>query len=274
MRKSVLDDPPRRKDTAFGSVMTKTVAIIQSNYLPWRGYFDIIRRCDLFIIGDTVQYTTRDWRNRNSIKTPTGKRWITIPVHNAPQTTTMIADVQVADAGWTTRHTDILRQNYREAAAFRQVSPWLFGLLEELRDEAFLSRINIRLLREIAARLGISTPIRYSTEFVSREEQHALDKNRRTLAVCRAAGATCYLSGPAARNYLDEELLGTHGVDVAWMSYGDYPPYPQLWGPFEPNVSIVDLLFNVGDRAHDYIVPLDASGKSPHLERGIASAGP
>lgn len=270
---TVPDAPLQRQETEFGPDMTKTVAIIQSNYLPWRGYFDIIRRCDVFVVGDTVQYTTRDWRNRNSIKTPKGKRWITIPVHNAPQATTMIDDVQVVDPRWATRHVDILRQNYRKADAYKQVSPWLFELLESVQDEMSLSRINFRLLKEIAARLGIATPIIYSTELVSREEQHVLDKNKRTLAVCRAAGATCYLSGPAARNYLDEELLGAHGIDVAWMTYDDYPPYPQLWGPYEPNVSIVDLLLNVGDRAYEYLTPLPGR-ESRDLERETAAARP
>jgi hypothetical protein len=239
--------------------MKKTVAIIQSNYLPWRGYFDIIRRCDVFIIGDTVQYTTRDWRNRNSIKTAAGKRWLTIPVHSTPQASTMIDEVRVVDSRWAVRHIDILRCNYRKAAAFREVSPWLFEILESAAGEELLSRINARLLIGIAERLGITTPISRSTDFIPRDVQNALDKNMRTLAVCRAAGANCYLSGPAARNYLDEELFRSHGIDVAWMSYENYPPYPQLWGDFEPNVSIVDLLLNTGAGASFYLSPLSPS---------------
>jgi hypothetical protein len=240
--------------------MAKTIAIVQSNYIPWRGYFDIIRRCDLFIIGDTVQYTTRDWRNRNSIKTPSGKRWLTIPVHNTPQSTTMIDEVAVVDPHWPARHIDILRQNYRKAASYRETSPWLFELMQSLTGEQMLSRINTRLLVGIAERLGITTPILHSTHFVSREKQRAFDKNRRTLEVCRAAGATCYISGPSAKVYLDEQLLGAHGIDVAWMSYEGYPPYPQLWGAFEPNVSIVDLLLNTGARAREYFPALDERG--------------
>jgi hypothetical protein len=261
--------------------MKKTVAIIQSNYLPWRGYFDIIRHCDVFIIGDTVQYTTRDWRNRNSIKTASGKRWLTIPVHNTPQASTMIDEVCVADPRWVARHIDILRQNYRKAAAFREVSPWLFELLESLGEEELLSRINTRLLIGVAERLGITTPISRSTDFIPRDVQGALDKNMRTLAVCRAAGANRYLSGPAARSYIDEELFRSHGIDVAWMSYENYPPYPQLWGDFEPNVSIVDLLLNTGAAAGSYVPPIAepgpdepgcGSGQSRDGDRAMAAA--
>jgi len=255
--------------------MTKTVAIVQSNYIPWRGYFDIMRRCDLFIVGDTVQYTTRDWRNRNSIKTELGKRWLTIPVRNMPQATTMIDEVQVVNKGWVTSHIDILRYNYRKAAAYREVSPWLFELLECAGEETFLSRINTRLLIGIAERLGISTPIVHSTEFVSRDRQNAIDKNLRTMEVCHAAGATCYLSGPAAKVYLNEELLAANGIDVAWMSYDNYPPYPQLWSAFEPNLSIVDLLLNTGTRAREYLPPLAERGRySPAPQSATAAVRP
>jgi len=245
--------------------MSKTVAIVQSNYIPWRGYFDIIRSCDLFVIGDTVQYTTRDWRNRNSIKTASGKRWLTIPVRNMPQATTMIDEVQVADPEWVTSHIDIIRQSYRKAAAFNAVSAWLFELLESVRDERSLTCINTRLLVAISERLGITTPIVGSTDLVPRDRQTAIDKNLRTMEVCRAAGATCYLSGPAARAYLDEALLGANGIDVAWMSYERYRDYPQLWGAFDPNVSIVDLLLNTGDQARDFLVPGGEAAESCRL---------
>ncbi len=241
--------------------MAKTVVILQSNYIPWRGYFDIMRRADLFVVGDTVQYTKRDWRNRNSIKTPSGKLWLTVPVQNAPRATTMIDEVQVVDPSWPAKHIDILHYNYRKAAAFAETSPWLFALMESVTDEPMLSRINTRLLIGIAARLGITTPIVHSSEILPRDTLNALDKNARTLAICQAVGATCYLSGPAAKAYLDEGLLGGLGIEVAWMNYEGYPVYPQLWGDFEPNVSIVDLLLNTGARASSYFPALAECGR-------------
>ncbi len=251
--------------------MAKTVAILQSNYIPWRGYFDIMRRCDLFIVSDTVQYTKRDWRNRNSIKTPKGKLWLTIPVHNTPRSTTRIDEVQVADPHWPARHIETLQYNYRKAAAYAEVSPWLFALMQSLAGEQLLSRINTRLLVGIAEHLGIVTPIVQSSDVFPRDTLNALDKNARPLALCRAVGASCYLSGPAAKAYLDEQLLGAHGIDVAWMSYKGYPAYPQLWGDFEPNVSIVDLLLNTGARARDYFPSLRGrQGQVPHAQTAVA----
>jgi len=240
--------------------MAKTVAILQSNYLPWRGYFDLMRRCDLFILGDTVQYTKRDWRNRNIIKTPSGSLWLTIPVWHTPRATTAIDEVQVSDPGWASKHIDILRYNYRRAAAYEEASPWLFELLQSVAEETLLTRVNTRLLCGIALRLGITTDIVHSSQIIPRQKLDELNRNSRAVELCRAVGATCYLSGPAAKDYLDEPLFQDHGIDVAWMSYEGYPDYPQLWGSFEPKVSIVDLLLNMGQSASAYLLPVPDTG--------------
>ncbi len=138
----------------------------------------------------------------------------------------------VVNIRWATKHIMALKSCYGRAAAYKEISPWLFELLESLKAEQFLSRINFRLLKEIAARLHIATPIIEASELGTAPELRDLDKNMRTLAICQAAGATCYLSGPAAKSYLDEPVFNAHGIDVAWMSYEGYPVYPQLWGAF------------------------------------------
>jgi WbqC-like protein family len=254
--------------------MTKTVAILQSNYVPWRGYFDLMSRCDVFIIGDVVQYTRRDWRNRNIIKTPSGPLWLTIPVKESPRSTTAIDEVRVARPRWASDHIRTLTHTYSKARAYRRVSPWLFELLETTaQEEELLSRINERILRAVAKRLGITTRIVQSSDVIARDSLTAIDKNARTLALCQEVGATCYLSGPAAKVYLDVADLNAHGIDVAWMTYDGYRDYPQLWGDFLPQVSIVDLLLNTGDEAAGYLVQASAAKEETAAARRANDRG-
>jgi hypothetical protein len=232
--------------------MTKTVVILQSNYLPWRGYFDLMRRADLFVVLDVVQFTKNDWRNRNIIKTPSGPQWLTIPVRHSLGEATTIDRATVADTRWAAKHSKSLKQCYSRAAAYDETAPWLLGLIESLAEETQLSAINVRLLAAIAERLGIGTPIVQCTDLLSRDDIVGAEPSQRLVDLCRAAGATRYLSGPAAQAYLNVELFSAHGMAVDWMSYADYPAYPQLWGAFDPKVSIVDLLFNTGAAAATY----------------------
>jgi hypothetical protein len=227
----------------------KAVAIVQSNYLPWRGYFDLIRRSDEFILLDTVQYTRRDWRNRNIIKTPDGPQWITVPVEVKGKYHAAIDEIRVADPGFAIKHVRAIETNYRKAAAFEQVAPWLFSLLLEASEVPVLSRLNERLLMGIAQKLAITTPIRRCTDLLEREAMELMEPTARLVALCKAAGASEYLSGPNARGYLDESRFETAGIRVVWMDYSGYSEYPQLWGPFVPAVSIVDPLLNTGMRA-------------------------
>jgi WbqC-like protein family len=236
--------------------MTKTVVILQSNYLPWRGYFDLLRRADLFVVLDVVQFTKNDWRNRNIIKTPSGPQWLTIPVRHSLGEATTIDRATVADTRWAAKHIKSLKQCYSRAAAYDETASWLFGLIERLAVETQLSVINVQLLAAIAAQFGIRTPIIQCTDLLHRDLIVGAEPSQRLVDLCRAAGATHYLSGPAAQSYLNTGLFSAHGIAVDWMSYAGYPPYPQLWGAFDPKVSIVDLLFNTGSEAATYIPSL------------------
>lgn len=235
------------------ALRNRTIAIVQSNYLPWRGYFDLIRTVDEFILFDSVQYTRRDWRNRNIIKTPRGPQWITIPVEVKGKFLQAIDETRIADTKWAERHIHMIENNYRRAGAFEQTAPWLFAALRESAGERLLTRVNERLLTAICARLGIATPMRRCTDLIDPSEMAEMEPSVRLLALCRAAGAQRYLSGPTARSYLDESLFGASGIQLAWMDYTEYPEYPQLWGSFEPRVSIVDLMLNVGDQASNFL---------------------
>jgi WbqC-like protein family len=234
----------------------KSVAIVQSNYIPWKGYFDLIGLADEFILLDDVQYTTRDWRNRNRVKTKHGLKWLTIPVADAGRR--RIDEVYIADPGWASLHWETLLHSYSRAPHFRRyaarVEEWYANALQRRR----LSAINRHFIEEICKLLEIDTPITSSTDYgVSGSS------TSRLVALCRAAGATRYLSGPKARAYLDEAVFDAEGVEVVWMSYEGYPEYPQLHAPFEHGVTVLDMIFNVGPDARAYMkTPIAAESRS------------
>lgn len=231
----------------------RTAVIVQSNYIPWRGYFDLIRRADVFIVLDIVQYTKNDWRNRNRIKTRTGPAWLTVPVRHSLGAGTPIDAVEAQDPRWAVKHLKSLQQNYSRAACFDAAKAWLFPLFESLSGQPNLSAINTTLIGAIAARMGIATPIVACSELAPRADLLAQSATARLITLCQRAGATRYLSGPAARDYLDVALFDAAGIAVEWMRYDGYPEYPQLFGAFDPRLSVVDLVMNTGDRAGDYL---------------------
>lgn len=221
------------------------VGIIQSNYLPWRGYFDFIASVDLFVVHDDLQYTKGDWRNRNRIKTPQGSRWITVPVHYT-HTGQRICDTVIdRSTDWAGFHRRLLRQNYAGTPGLERIEA-LLAPLDDANLET-LSALNLRLIRNICDELGIGTPIVLSSEFAVQGR-----KTERLIEILRATGATTYLSGPAADAYLDRNLLHEANVALEYKSY-DYPPYDQPWPPFDPAVSIVDLIACTGSSARDYL---------------------
>jgi hypothetical protein len=222
--------------------MGKRVAIVQSCYIPWKGYFDLINGVEEFILLDDVQYSRASWRNRNKIKTPDGTAWLTIPVRVKNRYHQKIQDVVVSDRSWPDRHWKTICRNYAKAPYFQDLRSALQDLYEESREETHLSRINFRFLRGIAGLLGIKTRITWSTDYGSVE-----GRTERLVHLCAQAGASEYLSGPAARAYLDEILFQKRGVHVSWMDYGGYPEYDQRFSPpFIHEVSIIDLILNEG----------------------------
>jgi hypothetical protein len=221
----------------------KRVAIVQSNYIPWKGYFDLVASVDELVLYDDVQYTRRDWRNRNRIKTAHGLRWLTIPVATRGRYEQRIDETEVSDPDWASGHWSTIKHSYARAPCFEAFGQTLEDLYLGTED-ALLSRINERFLRAICGLLGIDTPI-------TRSEGHAASAGRtgRLVALCQRAGATQYVSGPAAKDYLEEEQFADAGIAVSYFDYAGYPEYPQLYPPFEHRVSIVDLLLHTGAKA-------------------------
>jgi hypothetical protein len=231
-------------------VTGKRVAVVQSNYIPWKGYFDLIRGVDEFILFDDVQYTRRDWRNRNLIKSPRGPAWLSIPVNTKGRYLDAIKDITIGDPGWARKHWSTLVANYSRAACFGQFQQRFEELYLGCREER-LSAVNRRLIEAVCELLGITTRLSYSMDYSF--DRYEADKNTRLLQLCQRAGATSYLSGPTARGYLDEELFARAGVAVEFIDYSSYREYPQLYPPFEHRVSALDLLFNTGAEAPRYL---------------------
>lgn len=218
------------------------VFITQSNYIPWKGYFDAINQADVFVVYDEMQYTKNDWRNRNQIKTPNGVQWLTIPVKKTALSQ-KISETEVADQLWRKKHWKTIAQNYSRAPFFNEISP-LFEKCYLESEETMLSAINLSFIRAVNAVLGIDTKIVSSADFNLEAE-----RTQKLVNICRELHAKTYLSGPAARNYLNEDLFNEAGIAVEWLDYSGYPEYPQLFGEFTHGVSVLDLLFNMGPKA-------------------------
>jgi hypothetical protein len=224
--------------------------ITQSNYIPWKGYFDAIRAVDWVVLYDDVQFTRRDWRNRNRIKTPQGVQWLTIPVEVKGKFFQKINETRISDPGWANRHWRTLELNYRRAPFF----DWCEGAIRPLYDQAempLLSDINFYFLQELTRLLGIEVAFLKSGEF-----QPDADRNERLVQICLELGASVYYTGPSAKAYLDESVFGARGIEVRYFDFSGYPEYPQLFNGFDHHVSILDLMFNVGSRATDYMKDL------------------
>lgn len=221
------------------------VGVIQSNYLPWRGYFDFIDEVDVFIVYDDVQFSKGGWRNRNQIKTPQGLRWMTVPVRHR-RLAQLVCETDVDySRNWQRDHLNLVA-THLEPAEFATDA---LDLLEAAYDTRHptLSEVNVALIRSVCRYMGIGTPLRSSAEF---QLQGA--KTERLIQLLTAIGATTYVSGPSAKAYLDESLFLQAGIRLEYKSYV-YPEYPQLWGPFEGNVSVIDLIANCGPAARNFI---------------------
>ncbi|MDB6171454.1 MAG: WbqC-like family protein [Chthoniobacteraceae bacterium] len=224
----------------------KVVAVLQSNYIPWKGYFDMINRVDEFILYDDMQYTRRDWRNRNKIKTAQGLQWLTIPVEQF-SFTQRINETRVSELAWGEKHWRTLSLVYAKAPFFTFYKDALEPLYREPKSN-YLSRINHAFLCTICGLLGIKTKISWSSDYQLTE-----GKTERLANLALAANATEYLSGPAARDYIEPAVFEQLGLKLSWMDYSGYPDYPQRHGPFEHGVSVLDLLFNTGPDAPRYM---------------------
>lgn len=219
-----------------------TVVVLQPGYLPWLGFFDQLRRADVFVYYDDVPYDKHGWRNRNRIKTQQGPLWLTVPVRHSGMVSPRIMDMQIdGRTPWARKHVESIRQAYARAPFLDKYLPPLEALLQ--RPWESLVELDVACAALMADWLGVRRRI---------ERSSALGitgtRSERLVNICRHFNASHYISGDAARTYLDESLFDLHGIRVEFQQYV-HPDYPQLHGPFVPYLSALDLLLNCGDDA-------------------------
>ena len=222
--------------------------ILQPSYIPWRGYFDQIRRADLFVFYDDVQYDKHGWRNRNQIKTAQGKQWLTVPVHSSGVTQGVpIKAVKIDQSKpWAKNHLKALTISYSKAPCFKQYLPLLESFYAR-RDE-FIADFTVEITIKLARELGNS-----HTRFMRSSELDGItgEKTERLIQILKRVGATHYISGPSAQDYIETEKFAAADITLEYIRY-DYPEYPQLYPPYDPFVSVLDLLFMQGLDAARY----------------------
>ena len=224
----------------------KFIGIVQSNYIPWKGYFDLINRSDEFVLYDEMQFTRRDWRNRNVITTSNGPLWLTIPVQKKGRFEQKISETLVIDGAWAENHLKSIFQNYARAPYFAALKPFMSTLYSKAADLRRLSEINHLFLSNICELLEIKTKLKWSSDF---QLAGAVDSSDRLARLCKESNANVYISGPSATDYINEADFEKLNVQLRFIDYSKYPTYRQLFGEFTHNVSIIDTLYNCGPEA-------------------------
>lgn len=207
----------------------------------------MIAAVDEFILYDDMQYTKRDWRNRNQIKTPQGVKWLSVPVQVKGKYDQKIRDTEIDDKSWANKHWQTLAQNYRKAPNFKEIAAWLEPLYQD-QDYSHLSNMNRSFIEAICNYLEIDTTISNSWDYPLAD-----GKSERLAELCASAGGTEYISGPAAKDYIDEAVFSERDIKLTWFDYSNYPEYPQLFEEFSHGVTILDLLFNCGRDSAKYM---------------------
>ncbi|MFQ2061915.1 WbqC family protein [Aeromonas veronii] len=236
----------------------KKIAIIQSNYIPWIGYFDILSQVDEFILLDSVQYTTRDWRNRNRILTPHGPMWLTIPVCHTQQSQT-ISSTKVVDNKWSSKHLSIIKTQYKKANYFERYIGEIESWYGQAKEFDYISDINVFFIKKIACILGITTPVVFDNFYLDGDEY--TDATERLACIAERACADAYLSGPAAKKYLDSSYFQKKGIAVAWVTYPEYMKYQQVSPGFIDKMSLIDVLLCAGA---DFFISEIAKGRGQY----------
>jgi hypothetical protein len=219
-----------------------TVVVLQPSYLPWLGFFDQMRRCDVFVYYDDVQFDKHGWRNRNRVKAPAGPVWLTVPVRHHGLQRPRIMDVAIDNrTPWARKHVSTVRQLYARAPYLKRYLPELETLLQGSWER--LVDLDLALAARLGAWLGLERQVVRSSDLGIDGE-----RSERLLRICQHFGATHYLSGDAAQAYLDVELFARHGIAVDWQHF-PHPVYPQQHGEFVGYLSAVDLLLNCGEES-------------------------
>ena len=226
------------------------LAVLQSNYIPWKGYFDLMAAADLFIVYDSVQYTKNDWRNRNILVSKSGPVWLTIPINTAGRADQPINAATIGDPRWARKHWQTASQLLARRPSFHLFEQDWAQWFTEVAEMTHLHDINVYLLRKIADQLHISTPITDDSDYALTQDS----PTGKLVQLCELVGASGYLTGPAGLNYLELDQFRSKGIGVDVIDYGHYPTYPQVSEEFRHGVSVLDLLANTGPEAPDHLL--------------------
>jgi WbqC-like protein len=220
------------------------IAICQPTYLPWLGYFDLLDQVDTFVVLDSVQFEKQSWQQRNRIKTPAGLQWLTVPVVFRGRSEQRIDEVEIRDLEFVHKHLRALELNYRRTQYFYEYFPRVAKILEGCNG-VLLADLNIQFIRWISEILGITTPLVRSSSMRMEGRRSALLVN-----ICNAFEVKEYISPLGSSAYLlaDIELFANKGTEVNFHNYL-HPEYRQLFPPFLPYASVLDLIFNEGPDA-------------------------
>lgn len=227
------------------------VIITQSNYIPWKGYFTTMRKATHFVAYDDMQYTKRDWRNRNMLITPAGAKWLSIPVTVSGKYYQKINETEVNDPNWSKDHWNFIEANYKKAPHFKEYGSFFKELYDNPPSNR-LTEINAAFLKKCIELLEIKIEFLDSRDFVLTG-----DKTEKLVNVCKELKADEYFTGPAAKNYMDESLFTNSGIKVTYYDLQGFPEYKQQWNGFEHGVSILDMFFNLGPDTIKYFNPLE-----------------
>lgn len=230
----------------------KSALILQSNYIPWKGYFHAINKVDVFVMYDDVQYTKNDWRNRNLIKNKSGLQWLTIPVETKHKSCQKINQAKIVPSNWAQKHLLSIKHNYAKASYYKYYIPFFEDLYSNCNFR-YLNDLNRHFLTKICDLLEIKTPIVLSSDY----DLQSKDKTERIVEMCTKINATDYYSGPAAKSYINEPKFYDANIELHYFNYCNFPTYQQLYLPFLHEVSIIDVILNTGPNAKKNIETVD-----------------
>lgn len=243
------DFVPELPAVASTARQRKTCVILQPSYIPWRGYFDQILKSDIFVFYDDVQFDKRGWRNRNRVKSAQGPLWLTIPVAAKGSITQSrrIMDIPIVyDRDWAHQHLETLRRSYARAPYFQEYMDLLMPYYHKKYE--LISDFTIDTTIALAGKLGVG-----KERFIrSSDLGIEADRNQRLISIVQKLNADHYISGPSAQDYIDPVLFQDADIQLSYINY-NYPEYPQLYPPFDPQVTILDLLFMMGDESLKYM---------------------
>ncbi|HAG51110.1 MAG: hypothetical protein A2X87_04490 [Deltaproteobacteria bacterium GWC2_42_51] len=219
------------------------IGILQPGYLPWLGFFEQMYKSDVFVIYDDVQYDKQGWRNRNRIKTANGVQWLTVPVLVKFEDNHLVNEIKIDNKlNWRKKHLFSIKQNYSKAQYFKKY----IDIFEEAysKEWEYLVDIDIYFILKLAECLGMGDKkiIKSSTLSVTG------DRIERLVNICKLYNADIFYEGAAGKNYIDDSHFAKNGIKVEYQDY-KHPVYNQLHGDFVPYLSVIDILFNNGDKS-------------------------